>query len=476
MNHIIKNVKRCVQRLAIAATVIGFAGCSSGSSSSSLPQTTQLRAIHASSDAPNVDVIVNGNSVATNVPYKAASQFFTIPAGTTKVQVNPTGTSTSVINVSPSLLASHQYTAIAAGYAAPSAPTAQAIAPILVDDPGNSPQSGNVKLRVVHGAPAAPAVDIYVTAPGAPLPSSPTVPALSYSNYAPAAGVKALEVAGGNYEIRVTLAGTSTVVFDSGSAALPANADLLVTAIPATGVSPISLLVAPSGANAFVIADTHAAVRVAHFSPNVPAVNVFLGAPGQANSNSDQVLSNFTFPSASAYLRVPNGTYNASVSLYPDTTGVLNLNGANLAANSNTSVFAIGLLNGTGAQALQLAAYVDDRSPVPGKAKVRVIHLSPDAPAVDVVALSGGNIAATLVSNLAYPNATATSLQVAPGAYTLAVVPHGATTPILPSSAGVNVTLTSGQVLTVAAVGCLNTTTGACSGGQPFAFTVLTDN
>jgi hypothetical protein len=119
---------------------------------------------------------------------------------------------------------------------------------------------------------------------------------------------------------------------------------------------------------------------------------------------------------------------------------------------------------------LQLKAFTDDSTPVSDKAKVRVIHLSPDAPAVDVVVLAGGAIAARPVTNLAYPTATATSLQLDPGTYTLAVVPAGASTPVLPTAVGVPVTLAAGDVKTIAAVGALNATNG-----QSFRFVVLDD-
>jgi hypothetical protein len=454
----------------VAASIV--AGCGGDSASN-----TQLRVIHASADAPNVDVLVSGAAVLTNVPYKTASGFLTIPSGTTRVQVNPTGAATSVIDVSPALTRDRKYSAVAVGSAAATAPAAQKISAVLVDDPGNAPASGNVKIRVVHGAPAVPAVDIYVTAPGATLPALPTIAALAYTSVAPASGQVALEVPAGNYQVRATLAGSRTVAFDSGQVALAANADLLMTAIPASGVAPVGLLVAPATGAAFVISDSRAALRVAHFSPNVPPVDVFLKAPGAANSAANRALQNVAYPANSGYLTVAAGTYDASVALTGTLAGVLDLNGAALAANTSTSVAAIGLLGGSGAQALQLKAFADDRTPVAGKAKVRVLHLAPDAPAVDVVVLSGpGVIAATAVSNLAYPNATAASLQLAPGAYTLAVVPTGASTPILPSAAGVTVTFTDGQVATIAAVGCLNTSSGACTGGQPFALTVLADN
>jgi hypothetical protein len=215
---------------------------------------------------------------------------------------------------------------------------------------------------------------------------------------------------------------------------------------------------------------SQASLRVAHLSPNVPAVDVFLKTPGAANAASNRVLHSVAFPADSGYLGLTPGTYDASVALAGTLTGVLNLNGATLGSGTSTSVFAIGLLNGTGNQALRLAAYADDRAPVAGQAKVRVIHLSPDAPAVDIVVLNGSTIAARPVQNLAFPNATATSLVLPPGTYNLGVTPTGQNTVVASQS----FTLGADQVVTVAAVGCLSTT-GACAGGQPFAFRVFND-
>jgi len=118
-------------------------------------------------------------------------------------------------------------------------------------------------------------------------------------------------------------------------------------------------------------------------------------------------------------------------------------------------VFAAGLLNGTAGQGMQYKAFADDRAPVAGQAKVRVIHLSPDAPAVDVVTLENGTIAQRLVTNLSYLNATATPLTLAPGTYTVALVPTGAASPLLPSATGVPLALSAGDVRTLVAVGAL---------------------
>jgi hypothetical protein len=268
------------------------------------------------------------------------------------------------------------------------------------------------------------------------------------------------------------VAGQTAIAYDSGTVALAAGSDIVLVAVPETGasLSPIQLLLAPKGAAAAFVRDTRANLRVGHFSPNVPAVDVFLKAPGAANSAANRVLQGVTFPVDSGFLVIPSGTYDASVALAGSLDGVLNLNGAALARGSSTSVFAIGLLNGSGPQALRLATYTDDRAPIAGQAKVRVIHLSPDAPAVDVVSLTGSTIAARVVTNLAFPNATTQSLALAPGSYSLGVTATGQNTVV----ASQNFTLAAGDVVTIAAVGCLSTT-GACAGGQSFQFKVLND-
>lgn len=431
----------------------------------------QLRAIHASADTPAVDIFINGTRALPGVNFGTASAFNAVPAGSTRVQVALAGqpATSAAIDVSAPLTAGRDYTAIAVGSGATGPTRLQAV---VIDDAGTAPAAGQVKLRVVHGAPAVPGVDIFVTAPNDALPATPTIAALQFGQQAPAAAQPALSVAAGSYRVRARVTGQTAIAFDSGPLQLAAGTDAVVVAVPDAGpsLSPIQLLLAPKGAAAAFVRDSRAALRVVHASPNVPAVDVFLKAPGAANAAANRALSNVTFPQDSGFLAVPAGSYDASVALANSLNGVLDLNGAALARGSSTSVFAIGLLNGSGAQALRLAAFADDRAPVAGQAKVRVIHLSPDAPAVDVVVLSSGAIAARPVTNLAFPSATAAPLTLPPGTYTLGVTATGGSTVV----ASANVTLAAGDVTTIAAVGCL-AAAGACAGGQLFQFKLLDD-
>lgn len=115
-----------------------------------------VRVIHASPDAPNVDVWVDGETVLSDVPFTAVSDYLTLPAGTYNIQVTATGDTNPVIEADVPLEAGTSYTIAATGLLADIAPV------VLTDD--RSPADGQAKLRVFHASPSAPAeVDVAVT-------------------------------------------------------------------------------------------------------------------------------------------------------------------------------------------------------------------------------------------------------------------------------------------------------------------------
>ena len=187
--------------LAVLASAVTLAACSDDE-----PVTTaQLRAVHLSPNAPNVDILVNGAAVASNVAYLGSTSYLSVPSGPATVQVQPVGTNTNVIDETPTLDADEAYTVLAANF------VAQIEAIVLVDD-RTAPTTGNVRVRIVHGAPTAPAVDVYVTSPTADLATA--LPVLTNVTFGVASGYLTLPAA--TYRIRVTVAGTKTVAIDSG--------------------------------------------------------------------------------------------------------------------------------------------------------------------------------------------------------------------------------------------------------------------
>ena len=125
-----------------------------------------------------------------------------------------------------------------------------------------------------------------------------------------------------------------------------------------------------------------AKVRVFHNSPDTPPVDVYV--------NDAKVLSNVPYGTLSPYLEVPRGTYLLEVKVAPSDPG-------DRAALSSTvrlgvrptTVAAIGSLTGDGGK-LQLLVVRDRATYAAGRARLRVAHTSPDAPAVDVQVRAGG--------------------------------------------------------------------------------------
>jgi hypothetical protein len=158
----------------------------------------RLRIVHASPDAPNVDVLVDGNAVASNVAYQASSAYLDLSAKEHKIEVRPTGTQTSVINQNVTVADKKDYTALAIGRVAN-------IELLVLEDDNTAPASGQIKLRLVHASPSAGNVDIYVTAPGDDINTAqPTL-----TNVAFKAASDYLAVPAGSYQVRVTPTGTN---------------------------------------------------------------------------------------------------------------------------------------------------------------------------------------------------------------------------------------------------------------------------
>ena len=193
----------------------------------------RVRVVHASPDAPDVDVLVDDAEVLGDVPYLTFSDYLDVPAGNRNLKVNAAGTDISVIDADVDLADGTDYTVIASGLAA-------SIEPIVLEDDNSTPGSGLARVRAIHGAPGASGVDIYVTPPGADLQNS--VPALTNVQFGDVADY--LEVPAGDYQVRATLAGTKTVVIDPGTVTLSSGQVRTAIAVDSPGGgAPFGLLV-----------------------------------------------------------------------------------------------------------------------------------------------------------------------------------------------------------------------------------------
>lgn len=192
----------------------------------------RLRVAHLSPDAPSVDVYANDNKVLSNVPFKAVSDYLTVPAAKYTLKVFAAGadakTATPVINADATVEAGKDYTVAATGKLAAIKPT------ILVDD-NSAPAAGKARIRVFHASPDAPAVDIAVKG------GAVVVPNLAFPS---ASGYLSLDA--GTYDLEVRAAGTTTVAFPINGLKLEAGKTYTAIAAGLLTASPVSFTVLPT--------------------------------------------------------------------------------------------------------------------------------------------------------------------------------------------------------------------------------------
>jgi hypothetical protein len=188
-------------RSAISRLLPAFALAVAIAAPASASSHATVRVLHASPDAPAVDIYLDDTAVSalTNVPFATLSDYLDVPSGDHNVKVYATGTTTDpVIDVDVTLAAGTAYTIAATDAVAAITPQ------VLVDDP--SPGCDTAQVRVVHFSADAPAVDI---APAGATPDEAVIKNLAYPD---ASDYVALP--GGTYDLEVRPAGDTAVALD----------------------------------------------------------------------------------------------------------------------------------------------------------------------------------------------------------------------------------------------------------------------
>ncbi|NJP07578.1 MAG: DUF4397 domain-containing protein [Chloroflexaceae bacterium] len=362
--------------------------------------------VHASPDAPAVDVYIDGTLTLTNVPFFTASPYLPLPAGEHRFQITPTGASTeaAVIDAVATVEGGKAYTVAAIG------PVAE-IRGTIVDEDLSMPAEGQARVDIYHLSPDAPAVDVKL-ADGTLLASNIAYPS-----------VTGLELPAGTYDLVVTPAGSDDVVLSLPGTTLTAGriydffavgfvSDLRIEVVE---TDPVFAPAPPTPPEPPVLpGPTSSFVRVIHASPDAPAVDIYV--------NGNLTWSAVPFFTVTDYIEVPAGEYRFQVTPAGQPPEAAVIDGvATLEAGQAYSVAAINPV----AEVTARIILENLTPPPPGRARVNVYHLSPDAPAVDVK-LTNGTV---LAAGLAYPGKV--ELEADAGTYDIIVTPAGSDTVVI---------------------------------------------
>ncbi|HUF52884.1 MAG TPA: DUF4397 domain-containing protein [Dehalococcoidia bacterium] len=183
---------------AIIVSALAVLALSAGDASAQSSEA-RIRVLHASPDAPAVDIYLDGAEAISDLDFDDITDYVAVPAGDHNVQIFPAsadGSGEPVIQADVTLTASTDYTIAAVGALAD-------IEPLVLVDNNAAPAAGQAHLRVVHASPDAPAVDVFAEGAGVVVPGAEFKDTSGY-----------LPLGAGTYNLEVRAAGTETVAID----------------------------------------------------------------------------------------------------------------------------------------------------------------------------------------------------------------------------------------------------------------------
>ena len=154
----------------------------------------------------------------------------------------------------------------------------------------------------------------------------------------------------------------------------------------------VACLTVGSGAAHAGAPDGNGLLRLAHLSPDTPAVDVYVDAV--ADPASRIMLEGVDYGTVSGYQDVPAGTYTVSMrtaGASPDTPPVLSTT-VDVSADTARTVAGVGSFANLGLE------IIDDslETPTSGQARLRVLAAAPSAKTLDVALVGGAAVASRL--------------------------------------------------------------------------------
>ncbi|RKD26520.1 protein of unknown function [Caminicella sporogenes DSM 14501] len=119
--------------------------------------SSYVRILHASPDAPAVDIYVNNSPIALNFPYRGFTQYIPLQNGIYSIKIFPAGSRRNLIIDKNINIPANTILTIAM------VNELQNIALYPIEDTSMNIQPGKVKLRFVHLSPNTPSVDVRLS-------------------------------------------------------------------------------------------------------------------------------------------------------------------------------------------------------------------------------------------------------------------------------------------------------------------------
>lgn len=405
-----------------AVPVLALAGCEDDDET---PGTAQLRVTHAAPGIDAIDLYLRGARApfVQDLAYGSTSAYVAVQPGTHTIDVRPAGADLTTAALASARAVrvdeNGRYTAIAAGNAASSADE-DSLRVLALRESFDASSGNAARVRVVNAAPDVPEIDLDFGADG-----TPEIEGLERFEATEASGFDL--PSGTLLPLGVSSQGQPLTAFTTPTFGASSEVLLIVTGlltVPARETTSLSLVsVDREGASSFVAQNP--ALYLFHGSPDAGAIDVFSG--------EREVADDVTFGEL-AQIQLEPGTHTLDVfvatggpSLRPASAPLASVTTPELDVGQAYLAVAAGELF-TAPPTFRLITVREQFELDDDGARVRAVHGSADAPAIDLglVEEPGEMAEPPLVSGLSFAESTdAAGLSVPAEPVTFGIAPVG---------------------------------------------------
>ena len=291
----------------------------------------------------------------------------------------------------------------------------------LIEHTVPSIAAGSAQVEVVHTAAAAGTLDVYLTDAAADLATATKLTTVAFEQASDLATV----ASGANYRLRVTAAGSSVVLYDSGAFSIADTSRSMFVVVDyfgpgGSGFRVISLN--NQNANTFAQEALPGALRVANMVADVPLVDLYIGPVAGVPAFHD-----IAFGSVAPVQQFAKGTLNYTLTIASTPTV---LAAGSVALNPGDTRTLVATRSGASVAA---RATVDARRPISGRAQLQIVNSAPSVGSGvnSYLVKAGATISTTTAAAVDQPVLAFAAAVAAGGAYVVVFsLPKDTTTPI----------------------------------------------
>ncbi len=211
-----------VARVAAALSLAGAGACMTDPTPGEGP-SSHIRVVQAVPNAPTVNLVVDSTLTVPGLAFRTVTAFLKIEAGDRRIRLMSTSPASTLLDYSFPLEFPRAYTVLATGMVG-------GVEAVVAPDTAPVPIPGEVAIRVLQASPTAGTVDMYVTDVNASLATATPV----HEDMVFRGNSEYFSFPTGRYRVRLTTAGTKTVVYDL-TYTFPERAMRTIVTFDATG-------------------------------------------------------------------------------------------------------------------------------------------------------------------------------------------------------------------------------------------------